>query len=223
MKNLGVWAAMSRKDLRAEKRAIIADSIGLDPKLETRFWAVYDQYESEFKALWDQRLANTKKYAARYENMTDAIADEMARTLLKNDRTCDSLKLKYYARFKAAVVRGWPPDSSTSKVHWTGLSNCRFWRYYRLSRERGPILHAYRCEGTTSRHFVFYDWQDDPPLRAPASASSPADLAVCAVRRALLRGKGPVVGWERCGFQPLQNLRVAASASPDEDRCGRGR
>ena len=103
VKNLGVWAAMSRKDLRAEKRAIIADSIGLDPKLETRFWAVYDKYESEFKALWDQRLANTKKYAARYENMTDAIADEMAQTLLKNDRTCDSLKLKYYARFKAAV------------------------------------------------------------------------------------------------------------------------
>jgi hypothetical protein len=31
------------------------------------------------------------------------VADELAQTLLKNDQILDSLRSKYYARFKAAV------------------------------------------------------------------------------------------------------------------------
>ncbi len=103
LKNLNAWAEMSRKDLRAEKRAVIADSIGLDPKQNAAFWAVYDEYEKEFKLLWDRRLANTKKYADEYDSMTDAAADQVARASLKNEQLAGALRAKYYTRFRAAV------------------------------------------------------------------------------------------------------------------------
>jgi len=103
LKNINAYADMIRKDLRSEKRAVIRDSIGLDAAQEPKFWAVYDEYEKEFKALWDRRLANTKRYADHYEKMTDAVADQLALAFLKNDEFADALRAKYYARLKDAV------------------------------------------------------------------------------------------------------------------------
>jgi hypothetical protein len=103
LKNIGAYAALVRKDLRAEKRTLIAESVGLKPEESATFWPVYDRYEKELAALWDLRIANTKTYAEQYGHMTDATADRMARTLLKNDSRLGALRSKYYQRFKAAV------------------------------------------------------------------------------------------------------------------------
>jgi hypothetical protein len=106
-KNINAYAGMIRADLRKDKRAAIGDSVGLDPAVKDKFWAVYDRYEKEYKALWDVRLANTKKYADKYadskEPMSDAAADSLAREFLKNDARMTELRSKYYTEFKAAV------------------------------------------------------------------------------------------------------------------------
>jgi hypothetical protein len=103
LKNISAYADLVRKDLRAEKRTLIAESVDLTPEQTLTFWAVYDRYEQEFAALWDLRLANTKKYADHYEHMTDRIAEELAKTMLDNDSRLVALRSKYYAQFKAAV------------------------------------------------------------------------------------------------------------------------
>jgi hypothetical protein len=103
LKNISAYADLVRKDLRAEKRTLVAESLDLTPEQTPKFWAVYDGYEKAFAALWDLRLANTKKYAENYEHMTDRVADELARTLLENDSRLGALRSKYYAQFKAAV------------------------------------------------------------------------------------------------------------------------
>jgi len=106
-KNINAYAGMIRADLRKDKRAAIGDSVGLDPALKDKFWAVYDRYEKDYKALWDVRLANTKKYAEKYSDskqpMSEAAADALAREFLKNETRMSELRSKYYAEFKAAV------------------------------------------------------------------------------------------------------------------------
>ena len=106
-KNINAYAGMIRADLRKDKRAAIADSIGLSPAVKDKFWAVYDRYEKEYKALWDIRLANTKKYADQQADskapMSDSAVDSLAREFLKNDARMTEMRSKYYTEFKAAV------------------------------------------------------------------------------------------------------------------------
>ena len=106
-RNIESYGRLIRADLRKEKRAAIGDSVGLDAASKDKFWAVYDRYEKEYKAVWDVRLANTQKYAEKYadskEPMSDAAADSLALGFLKNDARTAELRSKYYAEFKAAV------------------------------------------------------------------------------------------------------------------------
>jgi hypothetical protein len=106
-RNIESYSRLIRADLRKEKRSAIGDSVGLDAASKDKFWAVYDRYEKEYKALWDVRLANTQKYAEKYadskEPMSDAAADSLARGFLANDARMAELRSKYYAEFKAAV------------------------------------------------------------------------------------------------------------------------
>src|SRR6185295_1775710 len=43
------------------------------------FWKLYDEYETERKALGHQRVALIDDYAKHYETFTDAKADELAK------------------------------------------------------------------------------------------------------------------------------------------------
>jgi hypothetical protein len=44
-----------------------------------------------------------KKYAENYENMTDAVADELIQTATRNEQQRHDLKVKYYGRMKGAL------------------------------------------------------------------------------------------------------------------------
>jgi hypothetical protein len=107
LKNLDGYTRMIRTDMRSEKRAAIGDSLGLRPDVKDKFWAVYDRFEKEYAAVWDVRIANTKKYAGATADpkavMNDAAADALAREFLKNDARMTALRAKYYGEFKAAV------------------------------------------------------------------------------------------------------------------------
>jgi len=44
-----------------------------------------------------------KKYSDNYENMTDAVADELVRVALQVDQQRHDLKVKYYGKVKDAL------------------------------------------------------------------------------------------------------------------------
>jgi uncharacterized Fe-S center protein len=94
---------MMRKDLRTEKQSVVDKAMGLEAGDKAKFWAVYDKYQGEVKALWDQRLANVKKYADNYEKMTDAIADEIAAKSMDVDSQRVAIRKKYFGEMKAAL------------------------------------------------------------------------------------------------------------------------
>src|SRR5215472_1569486 len=59
---------LMRKNLRDEKKQIVAQNLPLTPDEATRFWPVYDQYTAETIKVNDQRYALVKEYAEAYNN-----------------------------------------------------------------------------------------------------------------------------------------------------------
>ncbi|MCC7155017.1 MAG: hypothetical protein IT161_10615 [Bryobacterales bacterium] len=102
-KSLKAYVEAMKKDLRAEKHSILDEAMGLEPAGKAKFWGIYDKYEQEQKAIWNQRAANIKKYAQNFSSMTDATADEIATSAMNNDQAQAALRKKYYGVFKSAM------------------------------------------------------------------------------------------------------------------------
>ena len=94
---------MMRKDLRTQKQAVVDQAMGLEAGDKAKFWAVYEKYQGEIKLLWDQRLANIKKYAENYDKMTNEVADQLAVASMANEQQQVAIRKKYYPQMKAAL------------------------------------------------------------------------------------------------------------------------
>jgi hypothetical protein len=101
--SLKAYSDALRKDLRTERQSIVDKAMGLEAADKAKFWGIYDKYQKELTSLWDQRLANVKKYAANYDNMSDRVADELAGSAIKNEQAGTALRQRYYAQMKQAL------------------------------------------------------------------------------------------------------------------------
>src|SRR4051794_19501969 len=93
----------ARKDLRTEKQSLIDEAMALDAADKAKFWNIYQGFQKDLDAIWDVRLGNVKKYAETYDSMTDAVADNLAKSALDNEQQLTALKKKYYPQFKTAL------------------------------------------------------------------------------------------------------------------------
>src|SRR5262245_46634375 len=66
-----------RRNLRAEKKQIIAMNVSLTETEATKFWPVYDAYAADMAKHNDEFYALIKEYAAHQKTMTDAQAVSM--------------------------------------------------------------------------------------------------------------------------------------------------
>ena len=101
--NLRAYIELLRSDVRKENAAVIGEVMQFDAADAAKFWPIYKEYEAELIRGGDEKLALIKKYADHYENMTDAIADELARGALRLEQERHDLKVKYYERFKESL------------------------------------------------------------------------------------------------------------------------
>jgi hypothetical protein len=69
--------ALVRRNLRAEKKKILAANVPLTETEATKFWPVYDQYAAEMSKHYDAFYAVIKDYAANQKTLTDAQAISM--------------------------------------------------------------------------------------------------------------------------------------------------
>jgi hypothetical protein len=63
-----------RRDLRSEKKQIIALNVPLTETEATRFWPVYDQYAMDMTKHYDEFYSIIKDYAANQKTLTDDAA-----------------------------------------------------------------------------------------------------------------------------------------------------
>jgi len=66
-----------RRDLRSEKKKILAANVPLTPDEATRFWPVYDQYALDMSKHYDVFYQVIKDYATNQKTLTDDQANTM--------------------------------------------------------------------------------------------------------------------------------------------------
>jgi hypothetical protein len=69
--------ALLRRDIRAEKKKLIAASLPLTETEATKFWPLYDQYVAEMTRHNDEFYSLIKEYAENQKTITDAQATSM--------------------------------------------------------------------------------------------------------------------------------------------------
>lgn len=84
-----------RKDIRSEKKQLIAANLTLTDAEATKFWPVYDQYSAEMAKIGDQRYALIKEYAQNFGSLTDDQALSLTNRSLALDEAVEQLRVKY--------------------------------------------------------------------------------------------------------------------------------
>jgi hypothetical protein len=71
--------ALLRRNLRAEKKKVIALNMPLTEAEATKFWPVYDQYAAEMSKHYSEFYDLIKDYAANQKTLSDAQALDMVK------------------------------------------------------------------------------------------------------------------------------------------------
>ena len=69
--------ALLRRDLKADKKKLIALNVPLTETEATKFWPVYDEYTGEMSKVYDEFYSIIREYAANQKTLTDAQASSM--------------------------------------------------------------------------------------------------------------------------------------------------
>jgi Spy/CpxP family protein refolding chaperone len=94
---------MLRADLRAQRKQIMAQNMTLTADEATKFWPIFDQYRKEAIKPNDERWAVIKEYAANYNTMTDAQAQDYMERSTAVDQQLLALRMKYVPIFEKVI------------------------------------------------------------------------------------------------------------------------
>jgi len=107
----GAWAPtlsdqdiqMLRRDLRSEKKQVVAQNMQLTDSEAEKFWPIYDQYTAETIKINDTKFAIVKKYKEGYNTITDAEALSLIDSWLEADEATAKLRQKYIPIFEKVL------------------------------------------------------------------------------------------------------------------------
>ena len=92
-----------RRDLRSEKKQLIALNVTLTDAEATKFWPVYDQYIVELVKVNNTKYDLLKEYFDSYGTLTPEQADSMTKRLLDLDVSVAQLRQKYQPIVRAVL------------------------------------------------------------------------------------------------------------------------
>lgn len=101
--NLRAYVELLRSDVRSQKVAILSEMMDFTEQEDAKFWPIYREYDLDLSRINDDRIALIQEYATNYEQMTDPVADKLARGALDLEARRNALKLQYYDRLKTAL------------------------------------------------------------------------------------------------------------------------
>ena len=96
---------MVKRDINAERRTIIAEALTIPLEQETEFWKMYNAMEQELDLLTDKRAKNIKKFADNYENVTDEVAAELAKTSFAVSANRIKINKAYYKKASKLISK----------------------------------------------------------------------------------------------------------------------
>jgi len=92
-----------RKDIRSQKKQIIAENMELSDAEAQKFWPVYDQYAAELSRIYDVKIALLKDYTDNYSSMTGEQAESYIRKRAEVEQSMMQLRLKYMPAFRKVL------------------------------------------------------------------------------------------------------------------------
>src|SRR6266566_1680252 len=92
-----------RKDIRSQKKQIIAANLQLTDTEAEKFWPLYDQYTAELVKINDAKYAAIKEYATNYSTLTDDKALSLSRQIIGVDQSVAQLRMKYVPLFGKVI------------------------------------------------------------------------------------------------------------------------
>src|SRR5215831_11793411 len=84
-----------RKDIRSQKKQLIAENLPLTDAEATKFWPIYEQYTAELTKINDKKLAVIRDYANQYGSLTDEKALSLDKQWQELDIEAGQLREKY--------------------------------------------------------------------------------------------------------------------------------
>jgi len=92
-----------RANLRENRKELMAQNMTLTADEATKFWPIFDEYRKEAIKPNDERWALIKEYAANYDTMTDAQAQDYMKRSTAVDQELAALRLKYVPVFERVI------------------------------------------------------------------------------------------------------------------------
>jgi hypothetical protein len=87
--------SLLRKDVRSQRKQLIASNLNLTDQEATKFWPVYDQYVSELITINDKKFGLIQEYADNYGKLTNEQSLSLVRQWLDADIEIAQLRQKY--------------------------------------------------------------------------------------------------------------------------------
>jgi Spy/CpxP family protein refolding chaperone len=94
---------MMRKDIRSQKKQLMAQNLTLSDTEATKFWPIYDQYVGELRKIKDKQYAMFQDYADRFGRLSDEQAESLIKQLLDVDVAAGQLRAKYLPLVSKAI------------------------------------------------------------------------------------------------------------------------
>jgi len=101
--NPGDFVALLRKDVRSQKKQIIAENMDLSDAEAEKFWPIYDRYAAELSRIYDTKIALLNDYTQNYSSMTGEQAENYIRKRAEVEQSIMQLRLKYMPAFRKVL------------------------------------------------------------------------------------------------------------------------
>jgi len=95
---------LTRVVIQAERQAIVTRAMDLTPEEMEAFWPVYREYRLEAIKVGDRIITLIQRYAANYDELTDAEADKLLTDFVKIEQTRAGLRAKFLPKFKKVLL-----------------------------------------------------------------------------------------------------------------------
>ena len=97
------YLQLLRKDVRSEKKQIIAANMGLTDAEAEKFWPLYDKYSADLSKIYDTEVALLKDYADNYTTMTGEEAEIYIKKRAALEQSMMQLRLSYIPAFRKVL------------------------------------------------------------------------------------------------------------------------
>ena len=92
-----------RKDLRSQKKQIVAANMNLTDAEAVKFWPVYDQYAADLAKVNDTKAALIKDYFQTFDTMNGEQAETYIRKRADVEESIMQARLKYIPAFRKVL------------------------------------------------------------------------------------------------------------------------